>query len=182
MIVGPYKTVAELNQRHREFWAQQAVLFDKRMANKAIRTAALAMIKEEELRISRFEERKSLQWALEFVAHAVRGGLEDSETVREYVVEAVVQKCQIVAGKGGKAPKADALQKLIEEAVEADIDISWKALLRIFDKNKNSQRIITDVDEKFVCYYSKGREKKAPISGLKDRLTRARNKIRAKLG
>ena len=80
------------------------------------------------------------------------------------------------ARKAGEAAKVDALQELILKSVLRNPRLTEKELLRILHENK-SDSFIWDIDKQFVYYKSKGRDKQAAISGLKDRLARAKKKI-----
>lgn len=74
------------------------------------------------------------------------------------------------------AAKVDALQELILKSVLRNPRLTEKELLRILHENK-SDSFIWDIDKQFVYYKSKGRDKQAAISGLKDRLARAKKKL-----
>jgi hypothetical protein len=81
------------------------------------------------------------------------------------------------ARKAGRAAKADALQELILESVRRNPGLTERQLMMILRTNNNSGSAICDIDNEFIHFRSKGKDKQAPISGLKDRLARAKKKI-----
>jgi hypothetical protein len=84
------------------------------------------------------------------------------------------------ARKGGRAAKTDALQSLIERIVARRPSISAEQLLealRDHERIRPIQDIVAGVIE-FTDH--NGASKSAPISGLKDRLSRAKKKIRSR--
>lgn len=71
--------------------------------------------------------------------------------------------------------RIDSLQELIIKIVAKKPDINEKALLIEIEK-KRGCGVINDVDDDVIYFNHKGEEKDAPISGLKDRLSRAKKK------
>lgn len=100
-----------------------------------------------------------------------------------YQREALEKKIKERAVKAGKAAKADALQLLIYELVEANPDISAKELLKILnsgDEDANCDGIILSIGDNYIEFENGKKKsglinfKKAKVSGLKDRLSRAK--------
>jgi len=77
-----------------------------------------------------------------------------------------------------KHRRPDSLQKLIIKIVARKPDITEKELLREIE-NHNGDDVIEDVDEDEISFLSKGRGKIAKISGLKDRLSGAKEIIKS---
>ena len=118
-----------------------------------------------------FRERKSLDEALADAEVTIRA-------VRKVVVAAERQRAKSICRSGGLARKSDALQILIEQLVQDTAEISQRDLLHQL-KREQGQGTITTIDGKEIQFRTfKGKLKSAPISGLKDRLHRAKNKNR----
>jgi hypothetical protein len=75
--------------------------------------------------------------------------------------------------KSAKNPRPDPLSDLIKKIVDKKPDITAKSLPDELEKYKG-HGVIDDIDETEISYYVKGKEKESPISGLKDRLSRAK--------
>ena len=94
---------------------------------------------------------------------------------------------RMLARKGGKAPKGDALQELILAIVRKDPRISEKQLLDMLAGEAGAD-VVTSIDEPSnllagdtPCIHfdnDDGRPKIASVQGLKDRLSRAKRKIK----
>lgn len=167
-------TPRELNELHRQFWVQQSELTDKRISNPILYANATANMQSEALREVPLKHRKTLELAL---ADAEEEWNSGKDSLREF--------CR----KGGKARKGDSLSKLIEALVRAnpkitERELSWRLNRQvgkgvIFSIDTKSSvvagnvRMITFEDED-------GRRKTAPVSGLKDRLRRAKAKINSR--
>ena len=82
-----------------------------------------------------------------------------------------------LARRAGGASKTDPLQVLIEDIVRHEPSIKRTELeQRLGDHLHLSP--IEDIDEGGIWFaYSDGRTKRAPLTGLKDRLSRAKKKI-----
>ena len=88
-----------INLRHEEFWRNQRLLLEQRLADDPIRDAAIAIITDEAARAVPIYYRKCFYWALETAVQQ-----------RQMFVKAFGRK-------GGQAEKGDSLQELIERLV-----------------------------------------------------------------
>jgi hypothetical protein len=89
--------------------------------------------------------------------------------------------------RGGKVAKTDALQSWIMEAVRAERGISTHELLLKIKKLANLGHSIfarvgresgfSESDSDHIYFDNNGKPKTAPVSGLKDRLSRAKKEI-----
>jgi hypothetical protein len=78
---------------------------------------------------------------------------------------------------GGRATKADTLHEIINNIVQQRPDITERELLGWL-KKQQGLGIIQDLDERAIWFTTKdGRSKSAAISGLKDRLSRAKGRL-----
>lgn len=92
------------------------------------------------------------------------------------------------ARKGGKAPKRNALQEVIDEVVRQNPNITVPQLIQAL-KGDAGAGVVTSIDEpsdlllecdtRYIHYIDDdGRPKTASLTGLKDRLSRAKRKIK----
>jgi hypothetical protein len=155
-------SVAALNELHRKHWSEQSKLMERRISDPLLYKSAMETLTREESKGIELKRRESLESALEM-----------AEKNR-------IRFASIHSRLGGKAPKADALQKLIRQAVLANEKITEKELLK-FLKTQDGEGVIDRIDEKSIHFVTKGKIlKSAPISGLKDRLTRAKKEINSR--
>jgi len=162
-------TIANINQRNQEFWLEQSELLNRRIQDRALREIAMANLSAEAAMMVPVRNRQSLEQAL---AQAEKS-------------RSIVQRSFSV--KGGKAAKTDALQEWIIEMVLAEPDINVQRLLRKIKKLvQMGDSIFTSVGRKsdssgtesdHICFDNLGEPKTAAVSGLKDRLSRAKKKI-----
>ena len=154
-------SITDINARNQEFWEKQRVLMDQRLSDEATAGLAYEMMKDE-IKSQPFALQRSYEKILEIAAGA-----------KNFL-------CRHLASKGGKAAKGDSLQKLIEEIVSKNPALSETQL---FDALKNNEKIppLEDIDDETIFFTnSDGRSKSTPISGLKDRLSRAKKKIKSR--
>lgn len=75
-----------------------------------------------------------------------------------------------------REPRIDALQGLIAEILKASPGLGCKQLLKELEKHRCGP-VIKNIDNSHICFCNDdGKYKKAPISGLKDRLSRAKQR------
>jgi hypothetical protein len=75
--------------------------------------------------------------------------------------------------------RPDDLGSLIVEIVRDDPEISWKDLLKELERRAGQGVIESITEDDFIQWRtSDGTTEKTPISGLKDRLTRARDSLK----
>ncbi len=122
------------------------------------------------------------------IKRAAQGEYEKAgELVRELVVEGVISIITLdecITGKrrqrsNALKPRKDELQKLIIEIATENPDITPTALLIELKKYKDVRKVIADITEDEIHFTGKDENssKSATISGLKDRLTRAKKYI-----
>jgi hypothetical protein len=154
-------TCAELNEEYRRFWANQADLLRQRITNDIVRQIALDFLREQEL----MEVPMRSRWSLE-------KALENAETSgKRFAAE--------WSRKGGKANKSDALQLLIEDIVKQRPATSARELE---DELRRRERVepIDEIADGQISFTDNGHLKDAPLSGLKDRLSRAKKKLQSR--
>ena len=151
-------TLAELNRRNREFWGAQQLLLERRMVDTAIREIAFEIMRDEIKRAVPIKSQKSIYAALEYAENTKQRFFSDR------------------GRQGGLAKKTDALQELIEEFVECNPALTARQLE---DKLRGHEDIdpIQDIAEGVIYFTNHdGSTKTATLSGLKDRLSRAKRK------
>lgn len=165
--------LVEFNRRNREFWAHQKILMGRRMADRAILETAVESVESEAKRQIAIRSQKSFEEAL-----------QDAERAKQRFIG---QQARL----GGKAAKADSLQKIITDIVRQSPEIAVTQLLLELRKHQGGG-IIDEVDGTRIYFRQTGTvamsgggkvvgmkviSASAPISGLKHRLTRARKKV-----
>ena len=162
-------TPKEINELNRQFWSKQTDLMDQRMADPEILKIAMKDIESESLRQVPLYNQKSFARALETAA----------KTKADILKTAAKSFQSDFSKRGGTAPKADALQRLIMEIVQRKPNITEPELLGELE-NRKSGSIISDIDndDGFIEFQNGDQQfKRARISGLKDRLSRAKKKL-----
>jgi hypothetical protein len=161
-----------INARNEQFWAKQARLTENRIADPMSYAAAKRDMDSEAIRVA-IRERKSLEQALSDAHETVQ---ETAKLVWRTVVHAERERRRGISRSGGLAPKTDALQRLIQQLVRETPGMSrldlWYRL-----KDQKGRGTIMAIDRKEIKFLtSAGELKSAPVSGLKDRLHRAKRK------
>ena len=164
-------SISGVNDRNRQFWAQRAQMEEEWMKDDAVTLVAWASISREinDPRLP-MSYRRSFGQALEDATHA-KAPFQDSYRAS-------------FSRMGGSASKGDALNHLIQEILVTDPEITEKQLIR---KLKNSDspievRIYEEYEVKAgdepMIHWKAGDKtlKTAPLSGLKSRLSRAKDK------
>ena len=156
------RTAADINESNRAFWARQNALMEQRMADDAVRQDALARVESESSRGVPINKQVSLVAAL-----------EEAETSKGIFLSQF-------AGKGGRADKPDALQELIIEYARTVPTITERELREKLTRERHPE-VISDIEDGEIDFNDRdGRSKSALVSGLKDRLSRARKKVRSR--
>jgi hypothetical protein len=160
---APLQTLESINEANSLFWLKWRTRLDERMANPAIfETASEAW---------QAQQHRAVPLASQF---SFETALEDADRVGH-------RFSKQLARKGGTARKADALQLLIEKIVTRQPDFSENQLLEKLEAYQGTRTIIQAIEDGIIHFTSNsGKHKEAPISGLKDRLTRARKKVRSR--
>jgi hypothetical protein len=158
----PIATLAEINCRNSEFWKKENILFAQRLSNETVRSVAFKILQDQVTRAVPLKWWKDLNAALEDA-----GNLQ-----KQFATEA--------ARKGGRARKTDALQTLIEQIVARKPNITQAQLLAELERCCEA-RDVSEIDNGTIYFEStKGSLKTAKLSGLKDRLSRAKKKLRSR--
>jgi hypothetical protein len=164
-----WSTPAALNKRAAEFWREREILKNRRISDEAILQIAVLDVNSEESRGVPLRHQQSFEHAL-----------EKAERAKEIVLTEL-------ARKGGSAPKGNALHELILEIVRKDPSISEKQLLEMLEGEAGAG-VVTSIDEPSdvvggdtPCIHfvnDDGKPKTASVRGLKDRLSKAKKKIK----
>lgn len=153
-------TTKSINSLNRAFWADQRSVIDAFLQDDIIRAQALAELDDEEVRRVPLLHRRTLEACLYAIAKPVAATRE--KVVRERAV------------KAAQAPRTDSLQKVIAAYVEIHHDAGWKEVLRFLEGEKG-KRVVAEITDDAIWFETgSGRKKSATISGLKDRVRRAR--------
>jgi len=164
------QSLIEINRLNAQFWARQTRLTARRIADPMSFDIAKRDMDSEAIRVT-LRERKSLDQALADAEKIV-------SAVRKTVVATERDRGKSVCRSGGLARKSDRLQLLIEQLVREAPEMTQRELLHQL-KRKISLGTIVAIEEHWVQFrVSKNKLKSAPISGLKDRLHRAKRKNR----
>jgi hypothetical protein len=148
---------AELNRINREFWAAEIIARERLMADPEIFGRAIEAISFEAAREVPVRSQLTLEQALRN-EEAARG---------VYVAQQ--------RRRAGSARKTDALQAFIIQTVQADRSIKCAQLLAKLRRKD----FICEINTTEIVFFDKdGREKRAPRSGLKDRLSRAKKSLK----
>jgi hypothetical protein len=157
----------QVNERNRMFWDVQSKLRAERISSEAILEIAINDVRSETSKVS-IRLQKPFDQAL-----------ADAEKTMNIVQSAFSRK-------GGKAPKRDALQILIQDIVIQKPKITAGQLLYTL-KSIRGAGTVTSIEEesdvrggepRMIHYVDDSRTPKtASLSGLKDRLSRAKRKI-----
>ena len=150
----------DLVETYSNFWAEEQAAAEQRMKDPAILSAALCSMADETQR------QVPIPWQI-----SIYGALLHAEIAnRQFLAEQ--------SRRAGSAAKTDALQMFIIDVVRANRSITHVQLL---DKLRQAQQpggLIEDIDDNLISFVDgNGRGKAARISGLKDRLFRARKKL-----
>jgi hypothetical protein len=155
-----------LNEKNRIFWVRESKLLEQRIQDPYLFKVATQDMTSEELRGVPLRNRKSMAQAF-----------ADAEGIRRYV-EGETRKTYHIefARKGGRAEKSDKLQEFIVNALRRRPALAVPDLLRSLEDNPDFE-----VDEELIYFKgSNGQEKPVPVSGLKDRLYRAKKKLHSR--
>ncbi|HEY6769453.1 MAG TPA: hypothetical protein VI386_32325 [Candidatus Sulfotelmatobacter sp.] len=162
-------TLADINQQNRQFWLEQSELLSQRIQDATLHEIAMADLSAEAAMRVPVRNRKSLEQAL--------SQAEKSLSIFQ----------RNFSSKGGKAVKVDGLQGVILEIVRAKPDINTQRLLQKLRKMASEGHpVVRKVDRKWellddqteqIHFKNGGMDKTSPVSGLKDRLARAKRKI-----
>lgn len=181
----------QLNKRNRQFWRKRSKLFSKQFADEAVSNKALTTLMVEELLGLPVKNRQTLEKAVDdahqeesrlrlAVSALDDAGQEESRTRWELFKkdgQTVKAHFREFSRKGGLAAKADFLNGLIQERVSEQPSLNH---IQLLDKLISEGDVELDPadDETIIVWDDNEKGKKIPISGLKDRLFRAKKKIK----
>jgi hypothetical protein len=163
----------EFNRKTRQFWDEQNALMKQRMADRDILDIAAKAIAFEAIRGVPVRNQMSFEKALQDPAEAKQQFLRQQ------------------ARSGGKAPKADTLRRIIIDIVQQNPEIAIGKLLEEL-RQRQGDGIIDEIDATHIHFREAGTfairksgeavEKRVisvsiPISGLKHRLMRVKQKV-----
>jgi hypothetical protein len=160
-----------LNHQNRQFWAKRSRLTEQLIIDPIVYPLALHHMRLEADRLP-LKDQKSIDHAL----------VEAAEMLNTYMLvknptPAEKARKRHLSRKGGSAYKTDALQTLIQTCDRQLPGISQRELLHHLKTylGQGTLRVIDNEKIEFLNY--NGKLKSAPVSGLKDRLSRAKSKI-----
>ena len=155
-------TLRQLSELHCSFWEEQNASRERRLADEAVQETAFARLSDEQKRGVPVRYQAPLEKLL-----------ADAEADKKRFL------CQ-QARKGGQSKKSDTLQQAIVELVRSDPAITAAGLKLMLTRDRFPE-LVLDVDDETITFApdgsKDGRLKDAPISGLKDRLSRAKKAL-----
>lgn len=161
-------TLQDVNEQNHRFWSVRNEIRDRRMSDESLLDIAMEDIRSEMLRGGPVGSQKSFDQAL-----------ADAEMTMKTLQSGF-------ARKGGSTPRSDALQNLIEEIRGENPKITQGQLL-IALSGPRGEGTVTSIDKesevkagepRMIHFVEENeRPKRALLSGLKDRLYRAKKKI-----
>lgn|ERR1700732_84407 len=161
-------TLREINEQNHRFWSVRSEICERRASDESLCDIALESIHSEIVRGIPVRSQKSFDQAL-----------ADAEMAMKTLQSGF-------ARKGGRPTGCDALQDVIEEIVEENPKIRLRQLRGELDGDHGAGTITSideeaDVkaDEPRMIHFvdDDGTPRTAPLSGLKDRLYRAKIKL-----
>jgi hypothetical protein len=161
-------TPAELNKINAVFWKVESAKFEERMKNPVFREGAWARVKSELRRFVPVRNQISFEEAI----------AEEEQTANKVEGQIKQRVVSDFGRRGGSVEKVDALQKFILSAVEKRPSIGVSELL---DRIRDAAGLgpIVETDEDSISFVgARDRLREAPIAGLKDRLWRAKKKLK----
>lgn len=150
-----------MNARNAEFWAARSAEFADNISKHPYDAEVAAEMMSQE---------------------AVRSGIKavpSMESIVAHLAGAHAKDLSVSQARKGKRPRPDGLQRLIEEIVARHMKISLAALIAELHLHEHGAVIDTiNEDEDVIEWHDeKHPGAAAPISGLKDRLSRAKKRI-----
>ena len=161
--------LAEINERNRKFWEAESAQAERRMADPDVFHRATLDMDGEAARLLPVYYQKSVEQAL-----------QDAEALFD---DPALQKRahRRLSRLGGSSKKTGALQEVILEAVRKHPEMTVQELLRHLQSLQCLRQVVDDIDAEAIFFTDRdGHSKKAPVSGLKDRLSRAKKALRSR--
>lgn len=161
--------LAEINERNRKFWEAESAQAERRIADPDILHRATADVQGEATRLLPVNYQKSFEQALQDAAALLEDPVLLKRTHRR------------LSRLGGSSKKTDALQEVILGAVQKRPAITERDLLRHLQSLQCLRQVVDDINEETIFITDRdGRSKEAPVSGLKDRLSRAKKALKSR--
>lgn len=155
-------TDAKINQTNREFWEKRQEIVERQLADDAVRMHAFAELEQDQQRGVPVPYQRTVEDAL-----------QRAEDLKAAVISQRLRRA-------ASAPRPDRLQALIVEIVEKSPTITCPALLERL-RQCAGDGVVEEIDDDEIWFVDgKGKGEHTPISGLKDRLTRAKKKVRSR--
>jgi hypothetical protein len=152
----------ETSATNRAFWAEEQAAAERRMEDPAVLELALSSMAAEAQRPL------PTRWQV-----SIYDALREAETAKSGILFEQSRRA-------GSVEKIDALQAFIIGAVRTNGSITLPQLLDRLHGQQQPGGWLEDIDRETISFLdAKHRSKSAPVSGLKDRLCRARKKIDA---
>jgi len=160
------RTVEQLASYVEAFWSKEKRNFQKRLDIPGLLTAAMKILEDDRARGIPVRNWRSLEWALR---HAEKVSRAQRLVLRKAIREAAL--------RAARAPKQDALGERIEKVTARRPDITELELLELL-KAEKGLGLIVDVHGGVISFKNGKRDKASPISGLRNRLSRTKKKLR----
>lgn len=165
MLTSP----AMINMRNRAFWEAESAQAERRMADPDVFHRATVDMHGEVARLLPVYYQKSFEEALQDAAALFEDPVLLKRTHRR------------LSRLGGSSKKTDALREVILEEVQKRPAITVTDLLKHLQSLQDLRQVVDDIDEEAISFTDrKGHTKNAPISGLKDRLSRAKKALKSR--
>ena len=162
-------SAAELNLANTAFWQRETARAERRLQDPDLVKLAWANLQEEAARHIPIGHQKSFEMAL-----------QDAEGLLDHpILRRRIQRDFSI--RGGKARKPDALQRLISEIVRARPTITEPQLRRALEAAEGRREVVQEIADGEIWFLSEnGKDAHAPLSGLKDRLSRTKGNVNSR--
>jgi hypothetical protein len=163
-------TPDDVNRINSEFWEVESKKLEERMKDPVLREAAFARLRSETMRRVAVESQTTLEAAL---AAEEQTAIKGADHVEARVVSNR-------ARRAGSAKKVDALQSFINSVVEKRPTITGPELRDKIRAEVGSGGGLVDLDETHIWFVgAHDKLRSTTIRGLKDRLSRAKRKMKS---
>jgi hypothetical protein len=157
-------TADEWNERNARFWLVKNKETEERMIDRPVLEAALARLLSDSKRFL------PAKYQIDFGPALAEAEQQKRHFARHF------------ARHGGKAKKTDLLQQRILAAVRKKPDTKAPELLEMLRNEAQLGGPIVEITKKYISFdIGDGRLRNAAISGLKDRLSRAKKELKSKI-
>lgn len=161
----PSDKLAATNHANKLFWEHESGLALQRARDPATLETAVSILASEERRGIATHDQLTVEAAL-----------ESADSAKGRFRPALISE---IASKAGRASKGDGLTKIILSMVKRDPDLALPALLDRLAAMQGPGLEIEEINDTTITLSTRNDGiKEVPISGLKDRLSRAKRKAR----